>query len=40
MTEAQLKKLEDILYGTETEEPHLPLPDDLVTLLKAAAAGD
>lgn len=32
----KLKALEDILYGTETEEPRLPLPDEIVTLVGAA----
>lgn len=32
---AKLKELEDILYGTETEEPRLPLPDEIRTILAA-----
>lgn len=32
----KLKSLEDILYGTESEEPRLPLPDEIVTLVGAA----
>ena len=32
----KLKALEDILYGTESEEPRLPLPDEIVTLVGAA----
>lgn len=32
----KLKALEDILYGTEDEEPRLPLPDEIATLMKAA----
>lgn len=32
----KLKSLEDILYGTESEEPRLPLPDEIVTLVSAA----
>ena len=32
----KLKALEDILYGTEEAEARLPLPDEIVTLLKAA----
>lgn len=31
----KLKKLEDILYGTEEEEPRLPLPDEVATLMAA-----
>lgn len=30
----RLSALEDILYGTEEEEPRLPLPDEVITLLK------
>lgn len=33
---AKLKALEDILYGTEENEPRLPLPDEIATLMKAA----
>lgn len=33
---AKLKAIEDILYGTETEEPRLPLPNEVVNLLKSA----
>lgn len=33
----KLKALEDILYGTETEEPRLPLPDEIVALVGTAA---
>lgn len=31
----KLKKLEDVLYGTETEEPRLPLPNEVKTILTA-----
>lgn len=31
---AKLKKLEDILYGTESEEARLPLPSELVEIFK------
>ena len=34
--EAKLKALEDILYGTEDNEPRLPLPDEIATLMKTA----
>lgn len=34
---AVLKAVEDALYGTETEEAHLPLPDELFALMTAAA---
>lgn len=32
----KLKALEDILYGTTTEEPRLPLPDEIMTIMAAA----
>ena len=32
--EAKLKSLEDILYGDETNEARLPLPEEIITLLK------
>ena len=31
----KLKALEDILYGTEEDEPRLPLPDEVATLMAA-----
>ncbi len=34
---AKLKSLEDILYGSAETEARLPLPDEIVTLLGAAA---
>lgn len=33
---ARLTALEDILYGTEEEDPRLPLPDEIKTILTAA----
>jgi hypothetical protein len=33
----KLKALEDILYGTDEEEPRLPLPKEVYELLKSAA---
>lgn len=33
---ARLKALEDILYGTDEEDPRLPLPDEVKTILSAA----
>lgn len=33
----KLKALEDILYGTETNEPSLPLPDEVITLMSSVA---
>lgn len=35
--EAKLKLLEDTLYGTAEEEAHLPLPDEIATILGRAA---
>ena len=35
---ANLKKLEDMLYGTEQAESKLPLPAEVITLMKDAAA--
>lgn len=32
--ETKMKKLLDALYGTESTEAHLPLPDEILTLLK------
>lgn len=34
---AKLSALEDILYGTDENEPRLPLPDEIVTLMETAA---
>lgn len=34
---AKLEALEAILFGSESEEPRLPLPDEIATLMKAAA---
>lgn len=33
---ATLKKIEDILYGSETAEARLPLPAEIITLLDTA----
>lgn len=35
---AKLKKLEDMLYGTEQAESKLPLPAEVITLMKDASA--
>ena len=32
----KLKQLEDILYGKESEDPRLPLPDEISQLFKAS----
>lgn len=33
---AALKAIEDALYGTDTTEPHLPSPDEVIALIVAA----
>jgi hypothetical protein len=35
----KLKALEAVLYGSESEEARLPLPDEVATLIGVAAAG-
>ncbi len=35
-TPEKMKAIEDILYGTESQEPRLPLPSEIAELLKAA----
>lgn len=37
VTPAQLKAVEDLLYGTTDKEPTLPLPDEIVSAIKTAA---
>ena len=34
--QAKLAKIEEILYGTETAEARLPLPDEIIQILQAA----
>lgn len=34
-----LQRLEDILYGTDSEEARLPLPDEVVTIMGATSPG-
>ena len=34
----KLKSLEDILYGSESAEPRLPLPDEIATIMGSAVA--
>lgn len=36
---AKLKALTDILYGTETKEPRLPMPEEVITLLEGSTPG-
>ena len=38
-TPEKMKAIEDILYGTESQEPRLPLPSEIAELLKAQASG-
>lgn len=33
--EGVMKKIEDVLYGTEDAEPRLPLPDEVLTIISA-----
>ena len=37
VSKAALEKLEAALYGTETTDPYLPLPDEILELVEAAA---
>lgn len=37
--ETALRAIEDVLYGTETEEPRLPLPDEVKSIIDQASAG-
>ena len=39
VSEAALKAIEDVLYGTETDEARLPLPDEVASIIKNAVAG-
>lgn len=39
VNEENLKALEDVLYGTETKEARLPLPDEIKQLVGAVIAG-
>lgn len=38
ISEKALKAIEDALYGTESAEPYLPLPDEVVTIINNANA--
>ena len=38
LTAEKLKALEDILYGSDSEEPRLPLPTELATIIGGTAA--
>lgn len=37
---AKLKALEDIIYGTDSAESRLPLPDEVIELMKDTASSD
>lgn len=37
---AKMKAIEDILYGTETVEPRLPLPDEILQILNAVTEAE
>lgn len=37
-TKEKMKALEDILYGTESDEPKLPLPEEVIALMKDTSA--
>lgn len=39
LTEAQLKAIEDAIYGTATADPYLPLPDEVKALIDGADNG-
>ena len=36
LTAKQMKAVEDLLYGTDSEEAKLPTPDELLAAVKAA----
>lgn len=36
----KLKALEDKLYGTDSDEPTLPTPEEVIALMKTATSGD
>lgn len=37
LTAAELKAVEDVLYGTDIADARMPLPDELIQIIKAAA---
>lgn len=39
VSDATLKAIEDILYGTENTDPRLPMPSELITLINASESG-
>ena len=36
-TKEKMQKIEDILYGTDTSDPRLPLPEEIMEIMKAPA---
>lgn len=38
-TDAQIKAIEDVIYGSDTEEARLPLPDEVMSIMESAAGG-
>lgn len=36
LTPAQIKAIEDVLYGTESDKPKLPLPDEVMSIISTA----
>lgn len=38
-TDAQMKAIEKVLYGTESEAARLPLPDEVASIMQAAGSG-
>ena len=38
-TDAQMKAIEAVLYGTENAEPRLPLPGEVVSIMQSASGG-
>lgn len=37
-TPAKMKAIEDVLYGTESSDPRLPLPDEIAAIMRAAGS--
>ena len=37
-TPEKMKAIEDVLYGTETTDPRLPLPDEIAAIMRAAGS--
>ncbi|MFI3115559.1 MAG: hypothetical protein R3Y12_05415 [Clostridia bacterium] len=39
VSDAKMKQLEDVLYGSDSEEARLPLPDEIITLMTDETVG-